>query len=78
MTQLSRLDIWGEMIRRKKQFHNTEEWDAIKLWGLFYKSEIKREIKSGQLVSCGEYAPRALGWYRPSEKAYKQYIEQYI
>jgi hypothetical protein len=63
-----------EMARRKDQFHTNEKWDTIELWGLFFKSEIKRHLKNGWLISDSEYGFRCLGWYRPS----KEYFESSI
>lgn len=34
MTQKDK-QIWAEMARRKNQFHKNEDWDKIRLWGLF-------------------------------------------
>lgn len=70
--------IWYEMARRKLMFHPDEEWHAINLWLVAYRSEIKRFIDEGLLISSGNYPPRCLGWYRPNEEAWTKYIEPLI
>jgi hypothetical protein len=33
--------VWYEMARRRVKFHHGEEWQNIRLWGLFTRSSIK-------------------------------------
>ena len=60
--------VTREMVRRKVMFHRSENWRSIRLWGLFYKSEIKRHLNNGWLIPNGDYGFRCLGWYRPSRE----------
>lgn len=72
-----------EMARRKNQFHPTENWQDIKIWGLFYKSNIKRHLKNGWLIPYtgslnmgnGGYGFRCLGWYYPTKEYWESSIE---
>jgi hypothetical protein len=73
------IKIWHEMAHRYVKFHNGEDWDKIRLWGLFYRSEIKPQLEKGQLIPYGNYGRiRCLGWYEPSEEAYNKYIKPLI
>ena len=67
-----------EMARRKFQFHNEEKWDDIKLWGLFYKSDISRHLGQGWLLPYSEYGFRCLGWYYPSKEYWESSIEPMV
>lgn len=60
--------VTREMARRKVTFHNGENWRSIQLWGLFYKSDIRRHLEKGWLIPNGDYGFRCLGWYRPSRE----------
>lgn len=78
---LSNYSVWAEMARRKTQFHNNEAWDNIRLWGLFYRSDIKRLLSKGLLLEQGgdnSYAPRCLMWVAPSREAWEKYIKPLI
>jgi hypothetical protein len=66
--------IWAEMARRKNLFHPNEEWNTIKLWGLFSWGMVSRLIKSGELITDGKRENKTV-WVRPSVDAYKQNIE---
>ena len=69
----------SEMIRRKKQFHKNENWKDIKMWGLFYQSEIRTELRKGWLIAnykIGFYPPRCQGWYRPSLDYYNRFLKK--
>jgi len=68
--------IWAEMARRKVRFHCDESPQSIKLWGLFYPSDVKSLVKKGLLItSDGEKEiPKCITWYYPSPEAYEKYI----
>lgn len=68
-----------EMARRKVQFHLDEKWDSIRLWALFYKSNIRRHLKNGWLVPHNPpYGFRCLGWYYPSDKYWESSIKPLV
>lgn len=67
--------VTTEMIRRKEMFHREEKWSDIRLWGLFFKSEIRKHLKNGWLIPYSEYGFRCLGWYRPSKEYYESSIK---
>lgn len=75
---MKRINDWvtREMARRYMVFHSDEKWDSIKIWGLFYKSNIKRHLKNGWLISQDNpyYGFRCLGWYYPSEEYWESSI----
>lgn len=77
---MKRVNDWvtREMARRKVQFHLGEKWDSIKLWGLFYKSDIRRHLKKGCLISSGVYGFRCLGWYYPSKEYWESSIKPLV
>ena len=66
--------IWAEMARRKVQFHNTESWENIRLWGLFRWGTVSRLIEQGLLITDMS-KENVTVWVRPSEQAYNNYIE---
>jgi hypothetical protein len=73
---MSRKDafVWAEMARRKKQFHPNEEWNEIHLWGLFAWGSVSHLLKSGALITDMCKCNKTI-WVRPSEEAYRQFIE---
>jgi hypothetical protein len=65
--------IWAEMARRKVQFHNDEDWDKIRLWGLFQWGDISHLLKSGELTTHMKKENKTV-WVLPSKEAYTTYI----
>ena len=63
-----------EMARRKQTFHADEKWDEINLWGLFFKSQVRRHLKNGWLTPHTEPGFRCLGWYQPSKEYWESSI----
>lgn len=72
MTQKDSI-IWAEMARRKLAFHKDENWQDIKLWGLFQWGFVSHLIKTGQLITNMKKENKTI-WVRPSEKAYNDFI----
>jgi len=70
-------EIWAEMARRKVQFHNGEEWQNIRLWGLFNWGDISKLIKSGELITDMRKENKVV-WVWPSEESYERYIKPLI
>lgn len=66
--------IWAEMARRKMQFHTSEPWEQIRLWGLFSWGDVSDLLKSGDLLTNMEKANRTI-WAWPSTEAYSKHIE---
>lgn len=70
--------VWAEMARRKVQFHNGEEWNTIKLWGLFDWTYIQKYLNSGELFSPGYTKENKTVWAYPSQKAWEENIKPLI
>lgn len=66
--------VWAEMARRKIAFHNSEDWNKIKLWGLFSWGMVSSLIKKGELLTDMTKENKTV-WVRPSEKAYNEKIK---
>jgi len=66
--------IWAEMARRKNQFHKDEQWDKIKLWGLFQWGFVSHLLKTGELKTDMKKENRTI-WVTPSPEAYEKYIK---
>jgi hypothetical protein len=66
--------VWAEMARRKLRFHADEDWDKIQLWGLFEYRDISQLIEGGELKTYTNPMNRTV-WVKPSESAYRAYIE---
>lgn len=77
MAQLNATELWAEMARRKVQFHPDEEWNTIKLWGLFKWGEITRYLESGELITDMVKENRTV-WVRPSREAWENKIKPLI
>lgn len=71
---MSKKDIGREFARRKVAFHKNEEWQLIKLWGLFNWGDISQFIKTGELLTDMQKENKVV-WVRPSEAFYKKYVE---
>lgn len=65
--------VWLEMARRKNMFHANEDWQTIKLWGLFLWGDVSSLIKTGELKTDMVKENKTI-WVRPSEEAYHKYI----
>ena len=70
--------VWAEMARRKVQFHNGENWDTIKLWGLFSWGAVCSLLKSGALLAPGYTKENKTVWCYPSPECWKNNIEPLI
>jgi hypothetical protein len=69
--------IWAEMARRKVQFHPHEEWQDIRLWGLFLWGSVSPLLKTGELLTDMAKDNRTI-WVRPSQAAWERHIEPLI
>lgn len=74
MARLSNSVICAEMARRKLQFHAQDDWQSIRLWGLFSWGSVSHLIKSGELITDMKKENRVV-WVRPSKEFYKNCIE---
>lgn len=77
-SQMRNSEIWAEMARRKVQFHNNEDWDKIRLWGLFSWGSIKRQRDSGELLCPGYTRVNQTVWCVPSQEAWENKIKPLI
>ena len=71
------LQIWSEMARRKVQFHDSEDWDKIVLWGLFLWDDIKNQLDRGELITFMQKENRTI-WVNPSLEAWETKIKPLI
>ena len=69
--------IWAEMARRKLQFHRSENWDEISLWGLFFWSDVKRQLDRGELVTHMKKENHTI-WVTPSKEVWEEKIKPLI
>ena len=72
--RISQQRIWAEMARRKIQFHPKENWESIRLWGLFSWGSIQGEIEKGNLINDGYTKENRILWVYPSKQAYETKI----
>jgi hypothetical protein len=77
MARLSKGMVAAEMARRKMQFHRDENWDEIRLWGLFNWDEISHLLASGELHTHMIKENRAV-WVTPSESFWLEYIKPLV
>jgi hypothetical protein len=77
MAYIKNYDVWREMARRKVKFHKDENWNDIKLWGLFYWGEIKRFLKSG-LLKTNYRKEHKIVWVQPSQEAWEKHIKPIV
>ena len=73
--QIRESEVWAEMARRKLQFHADEEWQDIKLWGLFSWGGIKKQRDNGELLCPGYARENRTIWCYPSNEAYEKHIK---
>lgn len=76
MEHLNKKDqqIWAEMARRYKQFHDGEPMDKIKLWGLFSWGIVRKQRLNGELITDMQKENKTI-WVRPSKDAIEKYIK---
>ena len=77
-SQINDRELWAEMARRKVRFHNNEEWDKIKLWGLFEWGSIKKQRDNGDLSCPGYTEENKTVWCFPSQEAWETKIKPLI
>lgn len=77
MSNLPKSQIWAEMARRKVQFHKDEEWDKIRLWGLFQWQAISKLIAKGELLTDMKKENRIL-WVWPSKNSWEKHIKPLV
>lgn len=70
-------EIWAEMARRKVQFHANEEWDTIRLWGLFTWGSISKLLNTGELITDMKKENHTV-WVQPSKEAWETKIKPLI
>lgn len=69
--------IWADMARRKVQFHKNEDWDKIRLWGLFHWGDVSPLLKSG-LLKTDMKKEHVVIWVTPSKEAWEKHIKPLI
>jgi len=69
--------IWAEMARRKVRFHKNENWQVIRLWGLYSWGVVSKLLEKGELITDIRKENKTV-WVWPSEEAYYKYIEPLI
>ena len=79
-SRVANSQVWAEMARRKVQFHNDEDWQTIKLWGLFNWGGVRHLLEKGLLITYMKKENVTI-WVTPSKEAWetkiKPLIEQY-
>lgn len=70
-------ELWAEMARRKVQFHPNEEWDTIKLWGLFDWGDVSKYLDSGELKTHMRKEHKTI-WVTPSPESWEKHIKPLI
>jgi len=70
---MKKSEVWAEMARRKVQFHPNEEWQTIRLWGLFNWGDVSKFLKTGELLTTYSKENKTI-WVTPSKEAYEQHI----
>ena len=76
-SQLRNEVIYADMARRYLLFHKGENQQDIKLWGLFNKTQIARQLKTGALKTFTYYA-RGPVWVYPTCETYLTKIKPII
>ena len=69
--------IWAEMARRKVQFHPSEQWDEINLWGLFHWGKVRHLLEKGLLLTNMTKENRII-WVKPSREAWESKIKPLV
>lgn len=75
---MGKKEIWAEMARRKVQFHANEEWDTIKLWGLFDWGTVSKLLKSGELLAPGYTRENKTIWVKPTRETWEKHIKPLV
>jgi hypothetical protein len=65
--------VFAEFLRRYICFHNGENMEAIKLWGLFNYGEISKLIKKGHVITDYKKENKII-WCKPSKKIINEII----
>ncbi len=77
MNRYSKKEVAAEMARRKVRFHTNEDWQDIKLWGLFKWGDISHLIKKGVLITDMRKENKIV-WVKPSKEFYEKEIKPLI
>jgi len=65
------------MARRKVKFHNNEEWDQIRLWGLFDWGIVSSLLRDGRLRTTMKKENRII-WVTPSKDVWETKIKPLV
>jgi len=76
-SQLRNNLIYADMARRYLLFHAGEPWQDVKLWGLFNRSQVARQLKTGALRTFSYYASGHI-WVYPTCETYLTKIKPII
>jgi hypothetical protein len=76
-SQLKNNLIYADMARRYLLFHAGEPWQDVKLWGLFNRSQVARQLKTGALKTFSYYASGHI-WVYPTCETYLTKIKPII
>ena len=66
--------VWCEIARRYKAFHNGEDMNSLKLWGLFNWGFVSKMIEQGVLLTDYRKENKII-FVRPSVGAIERYIK---
>ena len=77
MARLPVGEIWAEMARRKVLFHADEDWNEIRLWGLFDWNDVSRQLERGELITDMKKENKTI-WVWPSKEAWENKIQPLI
>lgn len=75
--RMTNTEIFAEMARRKVQFHPSEAWDKIRLWGLFAWGDVSHMLKDGRLITDMKKENKTI-WVWPSVDCWYDDIEPLI
>jgi hypothetical protein len=76
-SKLTNTEIFAEMARRKVRFHPSEDWENIRLWGLFAWGGVSHMLKDGRLITNMKKENEII-WVWPSADCWHNDIEPLI
>lgn len=71
---ISKKVVAAEFARRKVLFHPKENWEDIRLWGLFSWGGISKYIHSGEILTNMKKENKTI-WCTPSKEFYHKWVE---
>ena len=74
---MTKPEMCAEMARRKVRFHPNEQWDEIKLWGLFQWGTVSKWFETGELITTMRKENKTV-WVTPSKELWETKIKPMI